>query len=267
MKTNLVIGDPIEHSLSPIIHNAAYQALGISNEFVFKAERVRPAELENVAKRMRDDDVNALAVTIPHKQSIFSLLDIIDDVATEIGAVNTVVNHDGKLVGYNTDWQGVIGALDEITDLKGNKVAILGTGGSARAVAYAMKKAGAIITIFGRDNTKVIEISKQYGAMPASIDAQSEIAECDVIINATSVGLDSATETELVPSNKLGAKQVVFDLVYPNQTKLLQNAKQAGAKAIDGLEMLLHQAGPQIELMTGLVPDIEVMRQAIQVKP
>ena len=267
MKTNLVIGDPIEHSLSPIIHNAAYQALAISNEFVFKAERVRPAELENVAKRMRDDDVNALAVTIPHKQSIFSLLDIIDDVATEIGAVNTVVNNDGKLVGYNTDWQGVIGALDEITDLNGNKVAILGTGGSARAVAYAMKKAGAIITIFGRDNTKVIEISDQFRAMPASIDAISEITDHDVIINATSVGLDAKSEKELVPSNMLNANHIVLDLVYPNQTKLLQNAKQAGAKTIDGLEMLLHQAVSQIELMTGLVPDITVMRKAVQVQP
>ena len=266
MKTNIVIGDPIEHSLSPVIHAAAYMAHGISDEYVFKAERVIPAELESVTKRMRDGDIHALAVTIPHKQSIISLLDDVDDVAEQIGAVNTVINRDGALVGYNTDWQGVLDALDEITDVKGKKVAILGTGGSAHAVAYAMKQAGAEMTIFGRDNHKVIAISKQFGAMPASIEARSEIASHDVIINATSVGLSPETEVDLLPSLLLDGDHVVFDLVYPNQTKLLQSAQQAGAKTISGLEMLLHQAVPQIELMTGLVPDISVMREAVEDK-
>lgn len=266
MKLNIVIGDPIEHSLSPVIHAAAYEALGISDVYVFSAERVRATELENVTKRMREGTINALAVTIPHKQSIMPLLDDIDDVAKEIGAVNTVVNREGVLVGYNTDWLGVTHALDEITDVKGKKVAILGTGGSAHAVAYAMKQAGAVMTIFGRDNQKVIALSKLFGAMPASIEAASEIAGHDVIINATSVGLNSDDDTQLVPGILLDDQHIVFDLVYPTETQLLKNAREAGAKTINGLDMLLYQAVRQIELMTGLVPDVSVMRKAVEEK-
>ena len=264
MKTNTVIGDPIDHSLSPIIHTTAYKSLGIDDEFVFNAVCVPANELEKYMKQVKEQPINGLAVTVPHKQAIVNFLDRVDDTAKEIGAVNTVVKEGGLLVGYNTDWIGAVDALEAVVDLKDKKVALIGTGGAARAIAYGVKQSGARLTIFGRDSSKVIEISKQFGAMPAHIDAQSEIAGHDIIINATSVGLSQKTEPELVAQNLLDADHVVFDITYPRETMLLRSAEKAGARTITGLEMLIYQAIPQCELHTGKRPDLKVLRDALK---
>ncbi len=264
MKTNIIIGDPVDHSLSPLLHNAAYEALGIADEFLFEMKRVEATELKNYIKKVRQEQINGLAVTIPHKQAIIEHLEEIDDVARDIGAVNTVIRRGDNLVGYNTDWQGITGAIEEITELNGStKVALLGTGGSARAIIYAMKRADTQLTIFGRDIEKVIALSKEFVAMPADIDAKQEIAGHDIIINATSVGMTEKTEVELVPGHLLDSDHIVIDIVYSRKTRLLKSAHKAGASTITGLEMLLHQAIPQIELFTGKRPTIETLRKAV----
>ena len=143
------------------------------------------------------------------------------------------------------------------------KVAVLGTGGSARAIVYALKKKNIQTTVFGRDTEKTIALARDFDVLPADINAASEIASHDIIINATSVGLDEKTEIELVQRHLLTSNHVVFDIVYPRETLLLQNARAAGAKTITGQEMLLQQAIPQIEFMTGQTIDAESLRSEL----
>lgn len=261
MKNNYVIGDPVSHSISPVLHSEAYKQLGIQNDFQFSARKLSKEDLSDfMAQTKHESDFNGLAVTMPHKSSIIAYLDKIDEHAEKIGAVNTVVLREEELYGYNTDWLGVTSALSELTNLKNKKVSLLGTGSTARGIAYAMQKAGAQLTIFGRSNSKVISISKDFGALPASIDAKSEIASADIVINSTSVGISKVNDLDLLPGEFIDRNHIVFDVVYGRETNLVKAASVAKAKILTGLDMLLHQAVPQCEIHTGLRPDIDKLR-------
>ena len=264
IKTCIIIGDPIEHSLSPVMHNAAYKKLGLDDQYIFKAERVKSGDVGKVVERARDEDIRGLSCTAPHKEEVMQYLDEIDPVAKEIGAVNTVVNNDGVLKGYNTDWLGTVIPLEKVTGLASKKVALLGAGGAARAIAYGLVKKGAKLKIYNRTADKAQELADELGCTAGSLDEIGEVKNYDIIINSTSVGMGEREDESLVPAELLSEKQIVMEAVYaPPKTKLLQDAEAKGAQIIPGMEMLLYQGVAQFELYTEEKAPEEVMREIL----
>ncbi len=262
-KICLVIKDKVSQSLSPTMHNAAYKALGIDSEYTFLARQIKPEELANAMQNeLRTSDICAFAITIPHKETIINYLDEIDSTAKEIGAVNTVINVNGKLKGYNTDWEGAMNSLLKYTSLKNKKVAILGSGGTARAIAYGLSKEGSEISLYTRNIDTGTKIATQFGCKLFSWDNREEACNADIIINTTPIGReDDATP---LSGNRMQAQQIIFDVNYKKgSTQLLNLAKQKNAITIDGLEMLLQQGMLQFELYTGLKAPEEAMRKAL----
>jgi shikimate dehydrogenase len=263
-KICLIIGDPVEHSLSPAMHNAGYEALGIDNRFVFLGAKVKTEDLSIVIETMKKMSIHGITCTIPHKVEVMKYLDEIDETAKKIGAVNTVLNKNGRLIGFNTDWLGVVIPLEKITSLTGKKVLVLGAGGAARAVVFGLMKRKAEVTIFNRTHEKAIKLSKEFGCQVTNLENESEIRNFDIIINTTVVGMKPLENKTPIPVNDLTEKQIVFDIVYVSrETKLLKEAKKRGAKIIHGNEMLLHQGTAQFEIYTGRKAPEEVMRKAL----
>lgn len=264
----LIVGDPVDHSLSPAIHNAAYQYLGIDDQFVYLGSNVKISDLEKVVLAMRVmKNFRGLTCTIPHKIEVLKYLDWIDPVAKKIGAVNTVLNADGVLKGYNTDWQGAIIPLEKITFLKNKKVAVIGAGGAARAIVYGLLLKKAKVKIFNRTVKKAIDLAKEFGCEGAGLNEQKEIKDFEIVINATSVGMKPVVDKISINEQYLNKNQIVFDIVYtPIKTKLLKLAEEKGAKIISGAEMLLYQAIPQFEIYTGFKAPVEIMRKTLYEK-
>lgn len=263
-KVCMIIGDPVEHSLSPVMHNAAYEALSIDNEFVFTAAHVLSENLEIAIKGARSLGIHGITCTIPHKVEVIRFLDEIDPIAAKIGAVNTILNKNGKLIGYNTDWIGTVTPLEEKTILEGKKVAILGAGGASRAMAYGVTERKAHLTIFNRTLENAQVIAKDFNAEASDLSDLSNLKEMDIIINSTSVGMADQADVSLVPSEFLHRDQIVFDAIYkPNMTRLLHNAQSAGAQIICGFEMLLHQGVAQFEIYTQKKAPFDVMKEVV----
>lgn len=268
-KICVIIGDPVEHSLSPAMHNSAYQALGIDNEFVFVASQVKAENLKQVVQAVRVMNIRGLTCTIPHKTEVMKYLDEIDSVAEKIGAVNTVVNTNGILKGYNTDWLGVVVPLENhIGSLKGKTVALMGAGGAARAMAFGVSKQGASLTIFNRTEEKSQQLARELGMntiVKPFEEMSSVIPNQDIILNATSLGMGEQMNQTPIQKEYIRKGQIVFDAVYvPRETRLLKEAREQGAITIQGIEMLLHQGIAQFELYTGVKAPIEVMRKVLQ---
>lgn len=261
-KICLVIGDPVAQSLSPAMHNAAYKALGIDSEYTFSARQVTSEGLADFIIESRKG-VHAMAVTIPHKETIIPHLDILDGMARVIGAVNTVFNVKGKLIGYNTDCSGAIESLKKHTSLVDKKVVVLGSGGSARAIAYGLVAEKSKVTICSRNKEKAKELAETFGCESTEWDKRNVVAsEVDIIINTTPVGTELLFDESVINKG-----QVVFDINYGlNGTALLNATKKKNAIAIDGLEMLLRQGMLQFEIYTGLKAPEEDMRNALQNK-
>jgi len=264
----IIVGDPVSHSLSPAMHNAAYEKLAIDDQFVYLGANVKVANLKEVVLAMRVmDNFYGLTCTMPHKVKVLKYLDWVDEKAKKIGAVNTVVKKNGLLCGYNTDWLGAVIPLEKITSLKGKKVLVLGAGGAARAIVYGLKEKGALVYILNRTLEKAKNLAKEFKAKVLTFNQQKEVSNFDIIINATSVGMEPlVNETPINPSF-LKKNQIVFDVVYnPKKTKLLKEAKKKGAKIIFGFEMLLYQGVAQFEIYTGKKAPIEVMRKVLMEK-
>ncbi len=265
----IIIGDPVEHSLSPKMHNAAYTTKNIDDKFVFTAAKVAPSDLETVVKAVRAMGIKGLTCTIPHKVEVMQYLDEIDPVAKKIGAVNTVVNDNGHLKGYNTDWLGTVTPLEKHTDLQGKKTALIGAGGAARGIAFGILEKKGDLTIYNRTIEKAEklakELSKDYeGISFESLEKINQVSEADIIINATSIGMAPHEDKSLIPAELIQSNHIVFDAVYtPYKTKLLRDAQSQGATTIPGLEMLLHQGTAQFSLYTGVQAPEEVMRQSL----
>ncbi len=263
-KICLIIGDPVKHSLSPAMHNAGYEALGIDNQFVFLGAKVKIGDIGTVVDAMRKMGIHGLTCTIPHKVTVMKYLDEIDETAKKIGAVNTVLNKQGKLIGFNTDWQGVVIPLEKITTLPGKKAAVLGAGGAARAVVYGLLKRRAEVKIFNRTKEKAVELAKEFNCFSGDINNQKELKDLDIIVNTTSVGMKPLENEMLIAVKYLTASQIVFDIVYvPFETRLLKEAKKRGATIIHGIEMLLHQGTAQFEIYTGCKAPEEIMRRIL----
>jgi len=263
-KICLVIGDPIEQTLSPLMHNTAYQALGIDDQFVYLAARVKIEDLKEAIRGVRAMGIRGLACTMPHKVRVMRYLDKVDKTAREIGAVNTVVNEDGILKGYNTDWLGALVPLKRRISLKRKKVGIIGAGGAARAVIYGIAKEKANIRIFNISIKEAKPLAKKYNCSFSDFKDLYKLKDFDVIINCTPLGMGVYKNKSPVPSCVFHKGQVVMDVVYnPYETKMLREAKEKGAKIIRGYEMLLHQGLFQFFYHTGRKAPEEVMKRIL----
>lgn len=264
-KISFVIGDPVQHSLSPLMHNAGYEALKIDDRFVFLAAHVTPQNLGTAISGMRALGVLGISVTIPHKQTVIPLLDSIDDLAKKIGAVNTIVNQKGQLRGFNTDWLGLVLPIERAGTIGGKKIAILGAGGAARAAVFGMKQKGGQVTIFNRTFERAQSLAKEFGCEAKALTVESKFSNFEIIINCTSVGMSTKTLESPIKESELGSSHIVFDCVYGHQpTKLITDARKAGATAIDGVEMLLFQGIEQFNFYTEHQAPEEAMRTALR---
>jgi len=247
----LVIGDPIAHSLSPAMHNAGYSAENLP--FVMAAAHVRAEGLPDALRGIRALGVRGLAVTMPHKISIIPLVDQLDPVAQAIGAVNTVVNTDGRLVGHNTDWLGIVTPLSRIAPIAGKRVAVLGAGGAALAAVYGCFSQGASVSIFNRTPEKAQSLAALCGGEVLPLSNSQKLSDFEVIINTTSVGMGDAAGQSPLPAHVLQKHHTVFETIYhPFSTQLVKDAERVGATIIRGLEMFLEQGLAQFELHTGV---------------
>lgn len=263
-KPCLIIGDPVKHSLSPVMHNTAYQKLGIDNQFAFLAAKVKPVDLRSAVKAVRALNIRGLTCTIPHKTAVIPLLDRLDPLAKKIGAVNTVVNQHGLLTGYNTDCFGALTALEKVVKLTKQKVAVIGAGGAAKAIVFGLVSKKLKVTVFNRTFKKAQTLAKKTNCQAQLLTNLSLIKNMDIIINTTSVGMVPDHKRSLVPKNLIQPHHLVMDIVYsPLKTQLLKNALSKKAKIIHGLDMLLYQATAQFELYTNHKAPVSVMRQAL----
>jgi 3-dehydroquinate dehydratase/shikimate dehydrogenase len=264
-----VIGKPIGHSRSPLMHNAALKALDRDGVYLpFEVDDVEEFVRDFVRPNTRKIDwrLRGLSVTIPHKLAIIPHLDLVDVTAKAIGAVNTVVVEGGelpRLCGYNTDVAGAMKPLDELTDVRGARVAVLGAGGAARAICYGLNERGADATIYSRDLHKAQPLADEFKARTAPLGSFK--GEADVIINCTPVGMRGHSEGQSpVKAETLSGVNLVYDLVYnPEATVLLREAREAGGRTLGGLAMLVGQAAEQFRLWTGLEAPVDVMWRAV----
>lgn len=256
-----VIGDPVAHSLSPALHNAAYAALGL--DWVYVAFPVPAGQAAGAVAGLRAMGLVGLSVTMPHKSAVAGLVDRLTPVAERLAAVNTLRWEGPTLVGDSTDAAGFLDSLkDDQVDPRGMKCAVVGAGGAARAVVLALAGAGAGEVIVVNRSPGPAERAAGLAAPVGRPGAPEEIGECGLVVNATPVGMGPDGGLPVDPE-RLGAGQVVVDLIYhPETTPLLAAARARGATAIGGLGMLVHQAGHQVRAWSGLPPPLEAMAAA-----
>ena len=253
-----LIGNPVAHSLSPVIHNQAFVATECNA--VYLAFCV--TDLGAALKSINALHVKGLSVTLPHKVAVLEYLDDIDNRAAKIGAVNTIVNHNGNLTGYNTDCQGAIHALQTRTTLDGKSVAIIGAGGAARAIGFGLTKVAEHLTILNRTRKTGEHLAADLQADYCPLD-ECRPKRYDILVNATPLGMHPHTDASPIDARSLSKKMVVMDIVYnPLKTRLLKEAADKGCRTIDGLDMFVFQGAHQFELWTGKKAPVEVMRQA-----
>jgi shikimate dehydrogenase len=265
-----VIGDPITHSLSPGMQNAAFNAAGIGA--YYEAVHVAPAGLGSWIERSRQTPYRGFNVTIPHKETIVPYLDAVEPVAAALEAVNTVVNRNGSLHGYNTDVPGFAAALACVElNVRGHEAAVFGSGGAARAVVFALVEAGAEVTVINRDPARAHALVRAMEARLRVVplrgaEALGIIQRTDILVNATPLGMaDFASLSPLPAETELQPGTLVIDLVYGRRTPLLAHAEACGCRTLDGLEMLVQQGAASFRIWTGLEPDLSVMREACRV--
>jgi len=258
-----IIGEFAENSMSKYMHNPNF----VKNRanFVYISFKVLKNELNEFMENFRKFNFKGAAVTIPHKEGIIKYIDELDETAEHIGATNTLVNDNGKITGYNTDYYGAVHALREQIKIKNKKVLVLGAGGAARAVVYGLKKEGANITIVNRTNKKAQELADEFEVDFDKFNNMNNlIKNNEIIINATSAGMSPNEEQSVLSEKDLVKGKIVMDIVYkPINTKLIRLAKKKGCKIITGDRMLIYQAVRQFELWTGVNPGFEEMEKEL----
>ena len=273
-----VIGYPVEHSSSPAMHNAALARTKL--DYTYLAFAVPPGRAAGVPGAMRALGIRGLNVTVPHKVAVMDGLDEISEEARAIGAVNTIDNQDGRLTGYNTDAGGIIASLraDGELDVLPPAVVLLGAGGAARAILYALLQAEEVkeISLLNRTvkkaETLAADLDPDFRRVRVGTPGTGDsIRDAGLLINATSVGMHPEPEASPLPDpSVLHDRLTVLDIVYkPRRTRLLAQAEGAGARTVDGLGMLVHQGARAFEIWTGVSAPVEEMKQALltQVKP
>ena len=264
-----IIGDPIAHTMSPVMHNAAFKKLGL--DYVYVPFRVKQEELGRAIEGMKALNITGLNVTIPHKVAVIQFLDELDHLADKIGAINTIVNDNGVLKGYNTDATGFLQALVERgIEPEGKRVVIIGAGGASRAISFILAERGSSLVILNRtlDKAKICanRISGIFQSEATALKLNREnlaaaISEADILVNATSVGMSPNVDETPIISSLLRPDLVVFDIVYnPVRTRLYREAEAVGVTVISGLDMLVWQGALAFEKWTGLKTPVGAMR-------
>jgi len=261
-----VIGDPIEHSLSPVMHNAAFSALNM--DAIYLAFRVSPKNVGDAIKGAKSLGFVGLNVTIPLKEKVILYVEP-DEIASKIGAINTIDFKSEPPKGYNTDGIAALNVLESaVGSVKGKRVLILGAGGAAKAIAFYLASAGALVKIANRTVERAAELaSKLENASYTGLDnLERHIADADILVNATSVGMYPKIDETLVTAEMMHSDLVVFDIVYnPVETRLLREAEKAGVKRrIDGVKMLVFQGAASFKIWTGISPPMDVMESAVR---
>lgn len=253
-----VIGDPVEHSRSPAMHNAAFAALGL--DWVYVAFPVPAGRGEAAVRAVLDLRIVGLNVTMPHKSAAASACDDLAPEASTLDAVNTVLVDGGNLIGHNTDGAGFLRALaDEGVAVDGQRCLVVGAGGAARAIALALRTAGATVTVAARREDAARAAARLTDGHATTLDAAA-VGECDVLVNATPLGMHG--EPPPFDPALLHRGQFVYDTVYPGETPLLAAARASGVAGAGGLGMLVHQGARAFELWTGQDAPVDVMRAA-----
>jgi len=268
-----LVGYPVEHSMSPAMHNAAFKALGLDAEY--RLAPVKPEQLEEFIDKLREDEAIGASVTIPHKMEVMRHLDHVDETARAIGAVNTIVHREGRLYGYNTDSTGGVGALmEEYGSLEGRNVTILGAGGASRAITYQVSRVDCKVMVLNRSVERARNLvddlrpqtsaELRYGGLTQLLDV---IDDTDVLINTTSVGMSPNVSDSPVPEGLLHSGLFVYDVVYnPVKTKLLRDAEAKGAGTLSGVKMLVYQGAEAFRMWTGVEPLVELMQRVVEEK-
>jgi len=269
-----LIGDPVEHSMSPVMQNAAFRELKL--DYIYVPFRVKSAELGQAIAGMRALNIRGLNVTVPHKVAGVQFLDELDHLAEKIGAVNTIVNDDGVLTGYNTDATGFLQALlEREIEPSGKTAVILGAGGAARAIAFILAERGATLLILNRalelDWAEELarRLSETFNKKVEALELNREnlapaLDKADILVNATSVGMSPTADETPVPADRLRPDLIVYDIVYnPMKTRLLREAEAAGASTIGGVDMLVWQGALAFEKWTGRKAPVELMKREV----
>lgn len=254
-----VFGDPVGHSLSPVMHNSALAQAGLNGCYL----AFRVADIAAAASGIRGLGIRGASITIPHKVGIMEHLDQVDSLAAEIGAVNTVVNHQGILHGYNSDCAGAIKALTEKSIINGREVAVVGAGGGARAVGFGLKQEGGRLTIINRTRQRGEKLASD---LDCEFKPLSEVKQLpyQIIINATSAGMTPHEDGLPLNPDLLEGGMVVMDMVYnPLKTSFLAQAEKIGCTIVDGVAMFVHQGAVQFELWTGKKAPVDIMRKVV----
>jgi shikimate dehydrogenase len=265
-----VIGHPIAHSRSPAMHNAALEALGLGDEWTYEAIDVAPDEFAERVTVLPPQGFVGANVTVPHKRAALELADTASDAAGEIGAANTLSFEGGAIGADNTDAPGFLAALPE--SVAGRRALVLGAGGSARAVVWAMLREGARVDVWNRTAARAEELAGELGASAVDTDGRLAAGEYELVVNCTSVGMEgpdcerrpgAGLEALHLSAAGLHEGQVVVDLVYGSaETELARAASERGATLVDGLEVLVHQGAASFRIWTGIDPPLDVMRRA-----
>ena len=266
-----LIGDPVEHTMSPTMHNAAFRELGL--DYLYLPFRVKKGELGKAVDGMRALNIRGLNVTIPHKVGVLQYLDKLDPLAEKIGAVNTIVNNDGFLTGCNTDAGGWLQALlSKGVDPRNKQVVILGAGGASRAISFILAERGAQLVILNRllelewAEELASRISGTFGRETRALELNranltGTLEKADILVNTTSVGMSPDTDQTPIDGDLLRSDLIVSDIVYnPIKTRLIKEAEAAGAKTVGGLEMLIWQGALAFEKWTGQTAPVDLMR-------
>ena len=266
-----IIGDPIEHTISPAMQNAAFQKAEL--DYIYVPFKVGRGDLEQAVYGIRALNIRGVNVTIPHKIAIIPFLDELDPLARKIGAVNTIVNEGGSLKGYNTDAAGFLQALQaEKVKTEKKKIVVIGAGGAARSITFALADKGSSLTIINRHFEAAQNLADWiFSIFRTKVKSQElneenlrfDLDETDMVINATSIGMVPQIDETPIPGRLLRPGLIVFDIIYnPLKTRLLSEAEKQGARVIGGMEMLVQQGAAAFELWSGRKAPLEQMRSA-----
>lgn len=253
------LANPNKKTTAPVMHNAGFDAVGANLRYV----AFQPDDIGRAIDAVRTLDFVGVSVSKPFKQEVMQFLDEIDDVAARIGAVNVVHNVNGHLKGYNSDWIGAVGALEEVSGLKEKKVAVLGAGGAARAVAFGLRERGAQVRIYNRSAESGQKLANDLGAEWGGSTTEFSANSCQILVNATPVGRQEPTSSLIDPSKLIGVETVMDINVQQAKSKLRLDAEKQGSKTIGGVRMLVLQGVFAFELFAETKAPIDVMQAAV----
>lgn len=267
-----VIGHPIEHSMSPIMHNAAIKDLGL--DYLYIAFDIPPNRLKEAIKGLKTLNIRGINVTLPYKEKVMKFVDKVDEIAQKIGAINTIKNEDGLLIGRNTDAEGANKALfDAGCEITGKNVVLIGAGGAAKAISYSLASATNKITIINRSEDRAKKlVSELKNKIDINVEnkkydeiiLKEEISNADILINATPIGMFPMIDISPVSKKILHKDLFVFDLIYnPLETQLIKDSKEIGCQTLSGLDMLVNQGALAFEWWTKKKPNLELMKLKI----